>query len=150
MVEAVVFLLILGTIIYVGLPLFRSKTAHKIRSLQQLQKQRAEGLLTRKDTIYSTLKDLDFDYKMGKLSEQDYEELKTQYEKEAVSLLQKIDELDNRSLLDQQLEAEISEYKEAVKRKGAGKEQGNYCPQCGHQYAAEDKFCSHCGTRLNR
>lgn len=144
MVEAVAFLLIIGTILYVGLPLFRSKTAHKVGSLQPLQKQRAEDLLSRKETLYSTLKDLDFDYKMGKLSPEDYEELKRQYEGEAISLLQEMDALSNRSLLDEQLEAEISTYRQVL-REDQG---GNYCSQCGHPYASGDHFCSRCGTQI--
>ena len=24
----------------------------------------------------------------------------------------------------------------------------NYCPECGHRVATDDKFCSQCGTRL--
>lgn len=48
-----------------------------------------------KELAYAAIKELDFDYNMGKLSEEDYNELKRQYKLEAVSVLQRIDQLKN-------------------------------------------------------
>lgn len=50
-------------------------------------------LTEQKEHAYAAIKELDFDYNMGKLSEEDYKELKQQYKQDAVSFLQQIDAL---------------------------------------------------------
>lgn len=40
-----------------------------------------------KEIVFTTLNEIEFDYQMKKLSEEDYEELKNQYQRSAVSLL---------------------------------------------------------------
>jgi hypothetical protein len=46
-----------------------------------------------KDRVLTNLRDLDFEYRMGKLSDSDYKELKERSELEAVEVLQALDEL---------------------------------------------------------
>lgn len=42
-----------------------------------------------KSALFTALAEIEFDYKMGKMSEEDYQELKQKYKPEAVALLQK-------------------------------------------------------------
>ena len=44
-------------------------------------------LLRRKETVYENIKDLDFEYKMGKLSDEDYQGLRSDYEQQAFRLM---------------------------------------------------------------
>jgi hypothetical protein len=44
-----------------------------------------------KEDAVATLKDIDMDYRMGKLSENDYETLKVQHQQRAVEVLQKLE-----------------------------------------------------------
>ena len=48
-------------------------------------------LLRRKETIYENIKDLDFEYKMGKLSEEDYHRLHQDYLREAYEVVSQIE-----------------------------------------------------------
>ena len=48
-------------------------------------------LLRRKETIYENIKDLDFEYKMGKLSDEDYQRLHQDYLAEAYGVVSQIE-----------------------------------------------------------
>jgi len=48
-------------------------------------------LLRRKETIYEYIKDLDFEYKMGKLSDEDYQRLHQDYLAEAYGVVSQIE-----------------------------------------------------------
>lgn len=50
-------------------------------------------LLRKKETVYENIKDLDFEYKMGKLSDEDYQNLRKDYEQEAYVLLREIEQI---------------------------------------------------------
>jgi hypothetical protein len=50
-------------------------------------------LLRRKETVYENIKDLDFEYKMGKLSDEDYQGLRSDYEQQAFRLMREIEQI---------------------------------------------------------
>ena len=52
-----------------------------------------DHLMERRDTIYDNLRDLRFEYRSGKYSEQDYESMKTALENEAAVVLTQIDQV---------------------------------------------------------
>jgi len=57
-------------------------------------KSRAAYLRERKDAVYENLRDLNFEYKAGKLSDADYEGQRTLLENEAGAILAEIDRLE--------------------------------------------------------
>jgi hypothetical protein len=58
---------------------------------------RAGYLRERKDAVYENLRDLNFEYKAGKLPEIDYTSLKSSLQDEAATLLAEITHLENSS-----------------------------------------------------
>ncbi|MEW5975917.1 MAG: hypothetical protein AB1898_08950 [Acidobacteriota bacterium] len=50
-------------------------------------------LLRKKETVYENMKDLEFEFKMGKLSEEDYQRLREEYSREAFDILARIDQI---------------------------------------------------------
>jgi hypothetical protein len=52
---------------------------------------RLDQLMERRDTIYGNLRDLRFEYRAGKFSEKDYEEMKLTLETEAAHVLAEMD-----------------------------------------------------------
>jgi ribosomal protein L40E len=77
-------LLVVG---FVGYPLLRQDwEEEEVTVPEELQE-----LYRRKESTYSALKELEFDYKTGKLSEADFTELDTKYRAEAIELLEAID-----------------------------------------------------------
>ena len=50
-------------------------------------------LLRKKERVYENIKDLEFEYKMGKLSEDDYERLRKEFSHEAYQIVREIESL---------------------------------------------------------
>ncbi len=71
---------------------------------------RLAELLGRKDAVFKAIKDLEFDYQVGKLSEEDYQLYDQRLRRQAVGLLQQIEQVAPMSAnLDSELEAEIAQ-----------------------------------------
>ena len=62
------------------------------------QNTRATYLRERKDAVYGNLRDLNFEYRAGKISEADYRSLKTSLQDEAATLLAELGRLDGRAV----------------------------------------------------
>lgn len=83
-------LLALLVVAFVGYPLLKEDWEEEEAEVpEDLQE-----LYHRKESTYSALKELEFDFKTGKLSELDYRELDTKYRTEAIELLEAIDLLE--------------------------------------------------------
>jgi hypothetical protein len=59
------------------------------------EKTRAGYLRERKDAVYENLRDLNFEYKAGKVPDADYTSLKSSLQDEAATLLAEISRLEN-------------------------------------------------------
>ena len=55
-----------------------------------------KDLLVLRNVAYDTLRDLEFDFGMGKMAEKDYQELKARYQGEAAEILRQIETLEER------------------------------------------------------
>ena len=66
-----------------------------------------DELHSRRDTTYSMLKELEFDYQSGILTEEDYRDLEKRYKRNGISLLKDIDQLGEGSGLDDEIEKQI-------------------------------------------
>lgn len=118
-------------------------------------------LEARRDAVYQAIRELRFDYDVGKVSETDYNIFDTQLKAQAVAVLKEIDALQAAEAdpeLDATLEAEIAALrhvngsgpKKVAPRQPvpAGGVAVNFCPQCGTKVRAGDKFCGKCGRTL--
>jgi hypothetical protein len=81
---------------------------------------------TNKEMLLSTLNELEFEYKMDKISHADYKNLKKQYEAQVVSIMKDEEEQMTAQTVDKDLMAEIeSEIEASMKnyqnKKGEGK-----------------------------
>jgi hypothetical protein len=91
----------------------------------------------RKATIYDNLKDLQFEYRLGKLSDADYQQTKLNLQKELAVVLAEIEKAGPAP-------AQVR-VKEAAKPKPAP---GIECPHCGAHFAHAMKFCGECGKAM--
>jgi hypothetical protein len=62
------------------------------------EKTRASYLRERKDAVYENLRDLNFEYRAGKVPDTDYQSLKASLQDEAAALLAEIDRLEGISV----------------------------------------------------
>ena len=83
----IAILLVFLALLPVLIPFFRSSEGTPLTSEQaELQE-----LLDEKQTVYTAIKELEFDYQAGKLSLEDYEQARHSYELRAIALLKQID-----------------------------------------------------------
>ena len=61
----------------------------------QADKTRVDYLRERKDAIYDNLRDLNFEYKAGKVPDADYTSMKLSLEEEAAAILSEISKLES-------------------------------------------------------
>lgn len=111
----------------------------------------------RRDSIYQAIKELQFDYEVGKVSEADYLAFDSQFKAQAVTVLKQIDELTTVDPeLDAQIEAEIAALRRNGRVPSAAAEPAavqpaaaQFCPQCGHKVQPGDRFCGKCGMAMH-
>jgi hypothetical protein len=114
-----------------------------------------EKLKNKKDSVYATIRELQFDLSMGKLSEEDFQILKRQYVQEAAGYMQEMDKLESSQatvsmLPDTDLEEEIEQNVTAVPTPKSTRKKYIYCTSCGEKAAAESRFCVACGSNLHK
>src|SRR3954470_18411000 len=89
----------------------------------------------RKASIYENLRDLQFEYRLGKLSDADYQQTKTDLQAELATVLAEIDRL--KSEQPAQKQASVT----AVPKKQAQKQSGYACPHCRATFDKALRFC---------
>ncbi|HUK17202.1 MAG TPA: hypothetical protein VLW65_12350 [Bryobacteraceae bacterium] len=98
----------------------------------------------RKAAIYENLRDLQFEYRLGKLSDQDYQSTKRDLQKELAAVLAEVDKL-RASLTAPGVGAVAEPAAKAVKPKAPA---GFVCPSCGAKFKEPLKFCGECGKPM--
>jgi len=93
-----------------------------------------QHLEDRKAQIYENLRDLQFEYRVGKLSDEDYQQTKLGLQKELAGVIGEIDKFGPVQ------PAAQSEPKKAP---------ANVCPHCNAQFPKPMKFCGECGKAMS-
>jgi rRNA maturation endonuclease Nob1 len=97
----------------------------------------------RKAAIYENLRDLQFEYRVGKLSDQDYQNTKKDLQRELASLLAEVDALKaSLVLVGQAVPPAIS------KQPAQSAPNGYSCACCGAKFEKPLKFCGECGKPM--
>jgi hypothetical protein len=132
---------------FVLTPLFREpKRTLEIELLAETEPDRLRNL---KAVVDGNLNDLEFEYKMGRLSDADFQQLGAAYENDAASILQRMDQIDASENLDESIEKDIALRKSKLYGAGAKEARdSSSCPSCGAQIIPGKKFCADCGHRF--
>ena len=119
------------------------------------------ALMAEQDRVLSSLQELDFDFKLGKIPEEEYPTQRKNLLEKGAEVMRKIDSLqevyslqrDNGNsakksqkknrLTDEALESMISARRRLHKSSFDG-----FCPKCGKPVMAGDRFCPSCGKAL--
>lgn len=102
----------------------------------------AEDLFLAKERVYSNIKDLDFDYQMGKIGDEDHQAMRGMLKGEAGAIIDRIEQLqggDKRMALE----------REIARHRKRGSVSSVECPECGAAIKSADRFCSGCGHKLD-
>ena len=158
----------LGILIFVGLFLYAPFLERRASRVTQDEHELSTLLAERERTI-SSLQELDSDYSLGKVPDEDYPTQRANLLQRGADILRKLDELTlqkpqddtdvrieralasrrrngsgkNQAPTDDDIESMISSRRRARKEKSAG-----FCPKCGKPAMASDKFCPACGKAL--
>jgi hypothetical protein len=114
----------------------------------------------RKAAIYENLRDLQFEYRVGKLSDQDYQATKKDLQKELATVLAEVDRV--KASLSQSGPQPVAQPiagplanargSERSRAQGAPREgavaAGLRCPHCGARFERALKFCGECGKPM--
>jgi hypothetical protein len=103
-----------------------------------------QHLEDRKSAIYDNLRDLQFEYRLGKLSDEDYQRAKASLQKELAVVLAEIEETIQKLGLATRRAAPPSK---AQSQKQPAKAQ-NKCPHCGATFSRSMRFCGECGKAM--
>lgn len=98
-------------------------------------------------TTLAAIRDLDMDFQMGKLVEQDYRALREQFVAQGVAQLQELDRLGALAAAPclHHINDEIEAMVQARRKRRAATQP---CPVCGQPTCPGDRFCSKCGAWL--
>lgn len=168
--SAIFFLL--AVLILVGMYLYAPFTGRSHRSATTQEEHEVSGLMAERDRMINALQELDFDFKLGKIPEEDYPAQRAELLKKGADILRKLDELrpaavssadaEDRlekavaarradaavtaarvTVTDDDIESQLSARRKQRKEKSAG-----FCPRCGQPVLVSDRFCPSCGKSL--
>ena len=93
----------------------------------------------RRAAIYENLRDLQFEYRVGKLSDTDYQQTKVGLQKELAGVLAEIERVSSGAPAAAQAKPVAVEKPKA----------GTVCPHCSATFAKSMKFCGECGKEMS-
>jgi hypothetical protein len=96
------FLLFVGVLFAIAIFAFIFKPA---RAEHGVEKTRLMFLTERKEQTYENLRDLNFEYKAGKLSDADFSSMRDSMEQDAANLLAEIEEIERQNAARQEVNA---------------------------------------------
>jgi hypothetical protein len=132
---------------YVLMPLFKEPKGNL--EVELLAETELDRLLNQKAVVYSNLKDLEFEYKMGRLADADFRRLEAGYKSEAAIVLQKMDMLGAGRNIDETIEQDIAARKAKLFSPDAPRRMDSTrCPSCGADIIPGKKFCTDCGKPI--
>ena len=91
----------------------------------------------RKAQIYENLRDLQFEFRLGKLSDQDYQKTKVDLQRELAKVLAEIDAMQP-----------VTPVQPVVRAKAVKSAVSDKCPHCGARFPQPLKFCGECGKAM--
>jgi hypothetical protein len=125
-------------------PRKRSTAAEARAAAPSAAQETLEELLAQRDAAFQALRDLNFDHRVGKISDEDFAVFEANLKQVAADALRALDEWEQEA--DRLLEGVV--WRQAKARRPAEGESDRRCPECGRLAAPEDKFCASCGARL--
>lgn len=160
----------LAVLILVGIYLYAPFMERRARRVTE-EEHELSALMAERDRVINSLQELDFDFKLGKIPEEDYPMQRSMLLQKGADILRKIDTLAPQAtsaqdtdvrleraiaarradaslarveVSDDDLETMISSRRRNRTNKSAG-----FCPKCGKPVMVTDRFCPSCGKSLS-
>ena len=160
----------LAVLILVGIFLYAPFTEQRARQVTE-EEHELSALMAERDRVITSLQELDFDFRLGKIPDDDYPAQRASLVQKGADILRKIDSFAPQSvsavdtearlekaiaerradgaatkpeLSDDDVESMISTRRKSRKDRSAG-----FCPKCGKAVMVTDRFCPSCGKSLS-
>lgn len=122
--------LVIGTAVVVTIPLTQKDMSTEEPAYIDLTLAKLEE---EKESAYNALKEAEFDYETGKLSDEDFQAIKDKYGAKAVEAMKKLENYQGKKV-------------GGTKRESSrGLSPKNFCSSCGAKIEKGAKFCGSCG-----
>lgn len=149
--------------VWMVLPFARSR--HRQINYEMLDEElrQIESLVSRKVALVQALRDIEYDFKTNKISQEDYQRFKTSCERQAVGVMRRLDELhggtdDWDPVIDEAIEQRLEGVTDDVVEGDLDSESARWsdeeagelvCQSCDVGLDAGDRFCSQCGEPVD-
>ena len=167
--EITAILVSLALLILVAVYLYAPFLQGRARRVTE-EEHELSALLAERDRVINSLQELDFDYKLGKIPEEDYPAQRASLLQTGADILRKIDTIAPEPASAQDVDARIEKAIAArradasvakpevsdddivsmvsARRKGRREKSSGFCPKCGKPVMVSDRFCPSCGKSL--
>jgi hypothetical protein len=159
----------LAVLIIVAIYLYAPFMERRARRVTE-EEHELSALMAERDRVINSLQELDFDFKLGKIPEDDYPTQRANLLQKGAEILKKIDSLAPQPVSTQDTEARLEkaiaarradgaivtapvtdddlEAMISARRKSRTKKSAGFCPRCGKPVMVTDRFCPSCGKSL--
>jgi hypothetical protein len=159
----------LAVLILVGMYLYAPFMERRARRVTE-EEHELSALMAERDRVINSLQELDFDFKLGKIPEDDYPTQRAGLLQKGADILRKIDSFAPQAVSGQDTEARLEraiaarradastttpevsdddlESMISSRRKGRTTRSAGFCPKCGKPVMVTDRFCPSCGKSL--
>lgn len=166
--------LILAVLIVIGMYLY-GPFISRGRRTATIESHEISSLMAERDRVINALRELDFDFNLGKIPAEDYPDQRASLLQKGAEILKKLDELSltpnpsptgrgasvedriekavaarraDASAQPAQLSDDDIESMIATRRKARKEKSAGFCPRCGKSILVSDRFCPSCGKAL--
>ena len=160
----------LAVLILVGIYLYAPFMERRARRVTE-EEHELSTLMAERDRVINSLQELDFDFKLGKIPEDDYPVQRSSLLQKGADILRRIDTLapqatsaqDTETRLERAIAARRADAAIArvevtdddielmilSRRKSRKNRSAGFCPKCGKPVMVTDRFCPSCGKSLS-
>jgi NADH pyrophosphatase NudC (nudix superfamily) len=160
----------LAVLILVGIYLYAPFMERRARRVTD-EEHELSALMAERDRVINSLQELDFDFNLGKIPEEDYPVQRSALLHKGADILRKIDTLAPQATSAQDTEARLEraiaarradaslakvevsdddlESMISARRRSHTNKSAGFCPKCGKPVMVTDRFCPSCGKSLS-
>lgn len=160
----------LAVLIFVGIYLYAPFMERRARRVTE-EEHELSALMAERDRVINSLQELDFDYNLNKIPEEDYPTQRAALLQKGADVLRQIDAIAPQPASAQAADARIEkaiaarradasvtrpevsdddvESMIAARRKNRKEKSSGFCPKCGKPIMVSDRFCPSCGKSLS-
>jgi hypothetical protein len=160
----------LAVLILVAIYLYAPFLERRARRVTE-EEHELSSLMAERDRVINSLQELDFDFKLGKIPDEDYPTQRASLLQKGADILRQIDSIAPQPASAQDADARIEkaiaarradsavekpepsdddlETMIAARRKSRKERASGFCPKCGKPVMVTDRFCPSCGKSLS-